>query len=258
VTDLSANGSDREPVETPAGEPLLVVDAICAGYRDLQVLWNVSLSVTPGRVTALLGRNGAGKTTTLRAIAGLNPLTKGSVRYRGQEINTLSAHARARDGIALVQEGKRIFRRRTVQENLLLGGYGLGLRRKQLIGVCDRAYERFPILATRRKGLAGQLSGGQQQMLAIAQALLSEPKVLMLDEPSAGLAPSIVKDVFETIRGLSGEGLAVLLVEQAVDQALQIADQVAVLDVGRVVVNDSTEGAGSASVIREAYLGRLS
>ena len=248
--------ADAEGVS--ASGPILAVEGLCSGYRDLQVLWDVSLTVEAGTTPALLGRNGAGKTTTLRAIAGLNKITKGSVRYMGQEVAGLPAHQRPRRGIALVQEGKRIFRRRTVQENLLLGGYTLGLRRKQLVRTCERAYDRFPVLADRRRARAGALSGGQQQMLAIAQALLSEPKVLLLDEPSAGLAPSIVKDLFETIQGLTGERIGVLLVEQAVEEALNLASRITVLDVGHVVLDDRADIAGDASVIRQAYLGGLS
>jgi branched-chain amino acid transport system ATP-binding protein len=237
---------------------LLVVDGLQSGYGDLQVLWDVSLSVAAGSVSVLLGRNGAGKTTTLRAIAGLNRVTGGSITMRGESLNPLAAHARTRRGIGLVQEGKRIFRRRTVHENLLLGGYVLGLSRKKLVSRCEQNYERFPMLRGRAGTTAGTLSGGQQQMLAIAQALMADPAVLMLDEPSAGLAPAIVKDVFDTIAMLSSEGLGVLLVEQAVEDAMRVADRFTVLDIGRVVVSGTADEAGDASVIREAYLGRLS
>jgi branched-chain amino acid transport system ATP-binding protein len=239
-------------------EPLLVVEGLESGYGDLQVLWNVSLTVGAGSISVLLGRNGAGKTTTLRAIAGLNRATAGSIKMRGENLNHLGPHARTRRGIGMVQEGKRIFRRRTVHENLLLGGYVLGLSRKKLSTRCDQNYDRFPVLRGRAATTAGTLSGGQQQMLAIAQALMGDPAVLMLDEPSAGLAPSIVKDVFDTISTLSAEGLGVLLVEQALEDAMRVADHFSVLDVGRVVVSGKADEAGDASVIREAYLGRLS
>jgi branched-chain amino acid transport system ATP-binding protein len=185
-------------------------------------------------------------------------LTGGSIKMRGESLNQLAPEARTRRGIAMVQEGKRIFRRRTVHENLLLGGYVLGLSRKKLSARCDQNYDRFPMLRGRAATTAGTLSGGQQQMLAIAQALMADPAVLMLDEPSAGLAPSIVKDVFDTISTLSAEGLGVLLVEQAVEDAMRVADHFTVLDVGRVVVSGNADEAGDASVIREAYLGRLS
>ncbi len=238
--------------------PLLEAEGISAGYGDLQVLWNVSLTVDRGAVSVLLGRNGAGKTTTLRAIAGLNRITDGRLRLHGEDVTAVPTHTRVRRGIGMVQEGKQIFRRRTVQENLLLGGYALGLRRKALYTRCDEVYQRFPMLQGRASTTAGSLSGGQQQMLAIAQALLARPEVLMLDEPSAGLAPTIVKDVFETVVELSRDGLGVLLVEQAVEDAVRVADRVTVLDVGRVVVAGSADQAGDAAVIRDAYLGRLS
>jgi branched-chain amino acid transport system ATP-binding protein len=238
--------------------PLLEADGISAGYGDLQVLWNVSLTVERRNISVLLGRNGAGKTTTLRAIAGLNRITRGKLRLRGEDVTSVPTHARVRRGIAMVQEGKRIFRRRTVHENLLLGGYALGLRRRTLSARCDEVYERFPMLRGRASTTAGSLSGGQQQMLAIAQALLARPEVLMLDEPSAGLAPTVVKDVFDTVVELSRDGLGVLLVEQAVEDAMQVADHVTVLDVGRVVVSGAAGEAGDASIIRDAYLGRLS
>jgi len=238
--------------------PLLEVDGLAAGYGDLQVLWDVALGVRAGEITVLLGRNGAGKTTTLRAVAGLSRASAGSVVMAGNDITRLSADARVRRGIAMVQEGKRIFRRRTVHENLLLGGYTLGLGRRRLAERCGYNYDRFPMLRDRAGTPAGMLSGGQQQMLAIAQALMAEPKVLMLDEPSAGLAPTVVKSTFETVAALSAEGLGVLLVEQQVDHALRIASHVVVLDVGRVVVSGPASEVGDASVIRDAYLGRLS
>jgi branched-chain amino acid transport system ATP-binding protein len=242
-------------VESP---PLLEADGISAGYGDLQVLWNVSITVERGSISVLLGRNGAGKTTTLRAIAGLNRITSGRLRLRGEDVTSVPTHARVRRGIAMVQEGKQIFRRRTVHENLLLGGYALGLPRRALSARCAEVYERFPMLQGRASTLSGSLSGGQQQMLAIAQALLSRPEVLMLDEPSAGLAPTVVKDVFGTVVELSQDGIGVLLVEQAVEDAVRVADRVTVLDVGRVVVAGAADEAGDASVIRDAYLGRLS
>jgi branched-chain amino acid transport system ATP-binding protein len=241
-----------------ASQPLLVVDGLASGYGDLQVLWNVSLQVDAGQISVLLGRNGAGKTTTLRAIAGLNRVTAGSITLGGADLKQVAAHARVKRGIGLVQEGKRIFRRRTVHENLLLGGYVLGLGRKKLKDRCEQNYERFPMLRGRAGTVAGTLSGGQQQMLAIAQALMADPTVLMLDEPSAGLAPSVVNEVFDIISNLRTEGLGVLLVEQAVEEAMRVADRYAVLDVGRVVVSGTAGEAGDASVIREAYLGRLS
>lgn len=235
---------------------LLEVRGLAAGYGDLRVVWDVSFAVRPGRITALLGRNGAGKTTTLRAIAGLNRAMAGDITFQGEPIAALPAHRRVRRGIAFVQEGKRIFRRRTVEENLLLGGYALGIRRRRLQTEVAHAYETFPALAARRKTVAGQLSGGQQQMVAISQALMAKPALLLLDEPSGGLAPSIVTEVMTTVSELAATGLGILLVEQAVEAAVTIAHDITVLDIGRVVLQRDAAEVDDVSVLREAYFGR--
>jgi branched-chain amino acid transport system ATP-binding protein len=236
---------------------LLEVHGLGTGYGDLRVVWDVSFSVAPGRVTALLGRNGAGKTTTLRAIAGLNRVTAGRIRYRGADITRLSVHRRVKQGIALVQEGKRIFHRRTVEENLLIGGYSLGIRRGKLGAELARVYEVFPALAPRAKTVAGQLSGGQQQMVAIGQALMAKPALLMLDEPSGGLAPSIVGEVMAAVAALKAGGLGIVLVEQAVEAAVAVADDVVVLDIGRVVLSRPATEVDDIDILREAYFGRV-
>jgi branched-chain amino acid transport system ATP-binding protein len=240
---------------TTSDGPLLAAQEVDSGYGDIQVLRRVSLQVWPRKITALLGANGAGKTTMLRTFAGLNPATHGEVRLDGEQVNGLSASHRARRGLGYVMEGKRVFARRSVEENLMLGGYIVTHNRKDLRRRAGRMYERFPVLGERRRARAGELSGGQQQMLAIAQALMAEPRVLMLDEPSAGLAPAIVKDVFAIVTGLRDEGLAVLLVEQAAEAALAIADHVAVLDVGRLVIDQPADRIDDISVVRSAYLG---
>jgi len=236
---------------------LLQVRGLAAGYGDLRVVWDVSLTVRPGRVTALLGRNGAGKTTTLRAIAGLNRALAGEITFQGEPISGLAAHRRVRQGIAFVQEGKRIFHRRTVEENLLLGGYARGIGRRGLRADIARVYELFPALPARAKTVAGQLSGGQQQMVAIGQALMANPKVLMLDEPSGGLAPSIVSEVMAVVSELAAQGLGVLLVEQAVEAAMSVASDITVLDMGRVALHRETGGVDDADIIRQAYFGRV-
>jgi branched-chain amino acid transport system ATP-binding protein len=235
---------------------LLQVRDLAAGYGDLRVVWDVSLTVRPGRVTALLGRNGAGKTTTLCAIAGLNRALAGEITFQGEPISGLAAHRRVRQGIAFVQEGKRIFHRRTVEENLLLGGYARGIGRRGLRADIARVYELFPALPARAKTVAGQLSGGQQQMVAIGQALMANPKVLMLDEPSGGLAPSIVSEVMAVASELAAQGLGVLLVEQAVEAAMSVASDITVLDMGRVALRRETGGVDDADIIRQAYFGR--
>lgn len=233
---------------------LEVVD-VSSGYGDLTVIREVSLAVPPASITAVLGRNGAGKSTLLKAIAGLLPVTTGDILYEGEPITKVPAHSRRGLGFGFVQENKRIFKRRTVEENLMMGVFGLGLKRKDEEQRIEESYERFPILLEKRKQPAGFLSGGQQQMLAIAQSLLNKPRLLMLDEPSAGLAPSIAAEVMQTVRGLrDNEGIAVLLIEQAVDATLAVADHVAVLDVGRVVHSGPADETGLRSIIEAAYM----
>jgi branched-chain amino acid transport system ATP-binding protein len=237
------------------------VDSIAGGYGDLQVLWGVSASVEAGHVTVVLGRNGAGKTSLLNAVAGFLPTVRAGQVHLGElALGRLTPFERVRAGLAYVQEGKRVFHRRTVEENLLLGGYTVKrpfLRKGQrLQASVDRAYERFPMLAERKKMMAGRLSGGQQQMLAIAQALIPEPTVLMLDEPSAGLAPAIASEVFAMVDGLKRDGLAVLLVEQVVDNALAIADDVIVIEAGRVAASGPVADFDDTEMVRDLYLGR--
>ncbi len=240
---------------------MLRVSGLAGGYGDVKVLWGLDVAVAGGELTAVLGRNGAGKTSLLNAIAGLLPsVTAGSVTLDGRDVSTMAPYDRVRAGLAFVQEGKRIFRRRTVEENLLLGGYATKrpFRRaiRELQAPLAQAYERFPMLADRRKAVAGGLSGGQQQMLAIAQALMPGPRVLLLDEPSAGLAPAVAADVFGLTARLKADGLAVLLVEQTVEQTLAIADHVVVLESGRVVADGPGRDFDDAAVVRDLYLGR--
>ncbi len=244
------------PPSQTADEPVLAVERLATGYGDLRVVWDVSLTVTAGTVTALLGRNGAGKTTTLRAIAGLNRADAGTVRFRGEDITKQLAHRRVRQGMAYVQEGKRMFRRRTVRDNLLLGGYSLRLGKRRLVADLERVYGLFPVLADMARRPAGSLSGGQQQMLAIGQALMARPRLLMLDEPSGGLAPAIVADVMQKIDELKSTGIAILLVEQAVEAAASVADRMVVLDVGRVVLSGAAGELDDLELVRNAYFGR--
>jgi branched-chain amino acid transport system ATP-binding protein len=214
----------------------LEVSELQLGYGDLTAVWDASFSVTEGSICALVGRNGAGKTTLLSGIAGLLPAKAGTVRLLGEDIGRRAAQKRVRSGLTLVQEGRRIFRSLTVQENLELGAFARrGGERKALF---EEAYERFPALGQRKGAKAGQLSGGQQQMLAIAQALVSQPKVLLIDEPSAGLAPVIVDEVHAAIRQLKADGLTIVLVEQLIEDVLDnIADDVVMLEGGRVVLS---------------------
>ncbi len=222
------------------------------------VLRGVSLSVPDGEIVALLGPNGAGKTTMLRAIAGLLPyhegaVTKGSVRLDGDDLAGQSAPDIVRRGIAQVMEGRRIFADLTVEENLLAGGW---VRRDgQLSNDLERYYDRFPVLGERRHRTAGYLSGGEQQMLAIARALVTRPKLLLLDEPSLGLAPRIVEDIMALIREVNQQGVSILLVEQNASVALDLATTGYVLENGKIVVDGPADELRQDDDIREFYLG---
>ncbi|MFC9363786.1 ABC transporter ATP-binding protein [Rhodococcus sp. NPDC057014] len=240
-----------------ATTPLLSLRNVQSGYGDLRVVWDVSLDVWPGKVTALLGRNGAGKTSTLRAISGLNRVSAGTIEFDGRDIAKVAPHRRVRQGMAYVQEGKRVFHRQTVEQNLILGGYVRRMRRSAVREEVERIYDLFPVLGAKRGLLAGAMSGGQQQMLAIGQALMAKPTLLLLDEPSGGLAPVIVGEVMERVSTLKEAGMAVLLVEQAVDAAMSVADHVTVLDVGRVVMDADAGAIDDRAVIRDAYFGRV-
>lgn len=245
----------RRPARVVAKKPILHVRDLEAGYGDIRVLAGVSLSVAPGTVEVILGRNGVGKTTLVSAIAGQVRITAGEVWFDGENMVSLPSYRRARRGIALVQEGKRIFAQRTVGQNLMLGTHVRRLNRNRQSKVCAAIFEQYPVLLERVKDRAGALSGGQQQMLAIGQALAADPKILLLDEPSAGLAPAIVDQVFAYIRELADTGIAVVLVEQKVEQALMIADHVSVLDGGVVALTGDPEEFEDMDALREAYFG---
>jgi branched-chain amino acid transport system ATP-binding protein len=234
---------------------LLRLEHVSAGYHDIRAVWDLDLSVRSGEVFVLLGRNGAGKTTVLSTIAGLLRATTGTVTLEGRDITRQSTPARTRLGIGLVQENKRIFRRRTVEENLILGAFWRYRTRRELQGAVDAEYERFPILRQRRARVAGTLSGGEQQMLAIAQVLVAKPKVLMLDEPSAGLAPEIVGRVLRTIANLRETGMGILLVEQMIHGALEIADTIGVLELGRLAMNKPRRDIQDIDEIQRLYFG---
>ncbi len=233
---------------------LLQIDAIDVFYGPAQALWGVSFSVEKGQVAALIGANGAGKTTTLKALCGLIPLTAGRVTYDGQVISGLPVHRIMDLGISLIPEGRQLFPKMTAEENLTIGSYLPRTKPKRQANL-ERVYHLFPRLAERRLQSAETMSGGEQQMLAIARALMQEPRLLILDEPSLGLAPALVQEIFRIIKELHGRGLTILLVEQNVNQALQVADVAFVLENGRIVMS----GAGSELVrdpkVKEAYLG---
>ena len=234
-------------------QSLLTVANLRTGYGDLTVVWDVGLHVNPGSVTALLGRNGTGKTSTLRAIAGINPLLAGTLNFDGADLRGVPPHRRAAMGLSFVQEGKQIFRQRTVRENIALGAYSRRLKSHALQAQVEEACARFPALADRLDRPAGLLSGGQQQMLAIAQSLASKPRVLLLDEPSAGLSPALVAEVLQTITELRNEGMAIVLVEQSVDFALEVADRAVVIDLGRVTYTGQRSDPEFRPAVEGAY-----
>jgi branched-chain amino acid transport system ATP-binding protein len=233
---------------------VLTVDNLSAGYGPVRALDDVSLTAGRGEITAVLGANGAGKTTLLRTISGLVRARSGTVTLDGRPLTGVSTEDLPGLGLAHVPEGRGVLAELTVEENLRLGA--LGARRRATSADLRRVYELFPVLAERRTGLAHVLSGGERQMLVIGRALLSRPKVLLLDEPSLGLAPRIVVQIFELLRGLvRDDGLTVVLVEQNARSALSIADHGVVLNLGKVVVRDDAATLAADDALRHAYLG---
>ena len=242
-------------MEPNATKKLLEVRDLRVNYGNIEALHGVSLDVARGEIVALLGANGAGKTTTLRTLSGLLRPRGGSVAFEGQPIVGLPSHRIVALGIGHVPEGRRIFGGLTVEENLRLGGYLLRRDPAALDQGIAQAYETFARLHERRDQLAGTLSGGEQQMLAIARALMLKPKLVLLDEPSMGLAPKLVRAIFEVIARISSAGTAVLLVEQNARQALRIAQRAYVLEGGRVALSGSARELAGDSRVRATYLG---
>ena len=234
--------------------PILSVERVHAGYGEIRVLHGVSLQVAAGSITALLGSNGAGKTTLLRGIAGLLTVSKGHILYQGTDITTLRASARVNEGIALVPEGRLIFGDLTVEENLLAGAFSQRARADRA-ALLEELYGRYPLLRERRRQLGGTLSGGQQQILAIARRLMSRPRLLLLDEPSLGLAPQMVAELFETVRAISATGVTVLIVEQNVRATLELADRAFVLENGQIMLSGSAAELLADDGVQRAYLG---
>ncbi|GHU50236.1 ABC transporter ATP-binding protein [Clostridia bacterium] len=233
---------------------MLEVKNLNVHYGMIHALKDISFTVKQGEIVTLIGANGAGKTTTLRTISGLNRVTDGEIYFEGDDITRLAAQKRVSRGISQAPEGRRIFPDMTVLENLELGAY----LRKDASGIkddIDMVYERFPILANRYKQIAGTLSGGEQQMLAIGRALMSRPKIMLLDEPSMGLAPLLVREIFNIIVEINGGGSTILLVEQNANMALSIAHRAYVIETGRVVISGTGEELAKSDEIRKAYLG---
>lgn len=233
---------------------LLEVSAVSIAYGTAEVLHGLSLTVARGETVTLIGANGAGKTSCLRAISGLEPLTAGSIRFEGQRIDALSPRQRLERGLVHVPEGKRLFPRMTVRENLAMGAF-LRSDSAAVRSDIDAMYARFPILLSRRKQAAGSLSGGEQQILAFARGLMARPRLLLVDEPTVGLSPLMVKELSAALRAIHADGVAILLVEQNAAMALRLASRGYLLETGRCIAEDETRALMANDYVRKAYLG---
>jgi branched-chain amino acid transport system ATP-binding protein len=234
--------------------PSLILEGIRAGYGDFQALFDVGLRVSPGEAVGVVGSNGAGKTTLLRVISGMLRPRSGTARFGEVDIAATPPHALPAHGIAHVPENRRLFPHLTVEENLRVGAF-IPSARKRFVERADYVFSLFPKMAQRRHQLAGTMSGGEQQMCAIGRALMSSPRILLLDEPSAGLAPLVVAQVFELVKRIRDEGLTVLIVEQNVAQVLRVVDRAYILDAGRVVAEGASAVLAADPAIRNSYLG---
>jgi branched-chain amino acid transport system ATP-binding protein len=233
---------------------LLEIEGLTTGYGGAPAIWDIAIDVAEREIVAVIGPNGAGKSTLINTIAGLLRAERGSLRIGGVELSKVPSHQVCRHGVALVPEGRRLFAGMTVEENLEIGCYRREAR-KDRAGSFEHVYALFPVLREKRQQLSGTLSGGQQQMVAIGRALMAAPRLLLLDEPSLGLAPSVVGEMFRAISRIQSEGVAILLVEQNVAQAMEIADRAYVLEEGRIVAAGLPDELLAQSRIREVYLG---
>lgn len=236
-----------------SNDVLFEIKDLEVSYGSIAAIKGISLEVRKGEIVTILGANGAGKTTTMRTISQLLKAKAGSIKFKGQELTQLPAHKIVKLGLSQSPEGRKVFGILTVEENLLLGAFVKTKMNKETL---EWVYQLFPRLAERRKQLAGTLSGGEQQMLAIGRSLMSDPEMLLLDEPSLGLAPILVKAIFEQIKIIANKGLTVLLVEQNAKAALKLADRGYVLDVGKIVLSGTSAELLASEKIQEAYLGK--
>jgi branched-chain amino acid transport system ATP-binding protein len=234
---------------------MLKLESVSISYGAIQAVRDVSIDVPRGEVVTIIGANGAGKSTLLKSIVGLEPVAGGRVTFDGQDITTTPAHRRTGMGVALSPEGRGVFSDQSVRDNLLLGAYSIKSDSARTEQKIEQFFTMFPRLKERQEQFAGTLSGGEQQMLAIARALMSEPKLLLLDEPSLGLAPLIIRDIFNTIRALRETGLTILLVEQMANQALGVADRAYVLETGKIILQGKGSDLLNDPKVRAAYLG---
>ncbi|HYP85844.1 ABC transporter ATP-binding protein [Variovorax sp.] len=233
----------------------LKLERLSVRYGAIEAVRDVSIDVRQGEIVTIIGANGAGKSSLLKCIAGLEPAASGRVLVQGQDVTGLPAHKRLRLGTTLSPEGRGVFSDQSVLDNLLLGAYSLKATPAEIDRLVDNGFELFPRLRERKDQMAGTLSGGEQQMLAMARALMSRPRLLLLDEPSLGLAPLIIRDIFRSIRALREAGLTILLVEQMANQALAISDRAYVLETGRITLEGSGAELLASPAIRASYLG---
>jgi branched-chain amino acid transport system ATP-binding protein len=233
---------------------LLGAEDLEIAYGAIQVVWGVSLHLNRGEIVSMIGPNGAGKTTTLRALAGLIPVRNGRIVFNGCDVTSEPAHERVRHRLCLVPEGRQLWPRMTVEENLLMGAFSPPLRGKAHQNL-DRIYQMFPSLAERRRRACGTLSGGEQQMCAIGRGLMAEPLLLLLDEPSLGLAPMLVEQVFEMIGRIAATGVSILLAAQNVNDALLVSRSTYVMETGRIVLEGLSEELRTSDHVRRAYFG---
>ena len=241
--------------DAPANDVLLSVEHLAAGYGAVQVLWDVSLSVPRGQIVTMIGSNGAGKTTTLNAVIGVLKSKSGRIVFKGEDITNLPPHERVKRHISLVPEGRQLWPRMTVEDNLLMGAFPPSLRRGANKSL-TRVYDLLPRLKERGRQLAGTLSGGEQQMCAVGRGLMAEPELLMLDEPSLGLAPKLVEEIFSHVERIRKEGVTILLVAQNVSYALQMSETAYLMETGRITLSGSSKSMINNKYIREAYVGK--
>jgi len=250
----ASHGQKGSPVNASSKEPLLIVEGLRVAYGGIQAVRGITFHIDAGETVALIGANGAGKTSTLRALSRMLDAAGGSVRYLGKDISRLPPHRLVREGIALVPEGRGVFPRLTIAENLAMGAFTRD-DKPEIARDIEHVFGLFPRLKEREKQLAGTLSGGEQQMLAIGRALMSRPKLLLLDEPSMGLAPIMVQKIFEVIRTVAAEGMTILLIEQNAKLALETSRRGYVLESGEITLTDEAEKLLHNPKVREAYLG---
>ncbi|MGO9570711.1 MAG: ABC transporter ATP-binding protein [Desulfomonilaceae bacterium] len=238
----------------PSGTPMLEIEELHVKYGGIHALKGISVNVEEMRIVTLLGANGAGKTTTIKAVSGMVPIATGDVRFLGRSLKNMPAHAIQKLGLVHIPEGRKIFANLTVRENLIMGAYN-NSDKKDVARTMDRIFAAFPILELRSDQLGGTLSGGEQQMLAIGRAMMSRPKLLMMDEPSLGLAPMVVAEVFRVIEEIRKEGVTIFLIEQNANVALKITDHAYLLETGNIVMEGSGEEFLNNPRVKQAYLG---